>query len=69
MAFKRRVRFNPKRRIQPDSESVLVQWLQVDYGGNPEHKRPPGDKGLEKTAEYHQVSPLTVRYTLENRQL
>lgn len=50
MAFKRRVRFNPKRRIQLDSESVLEQWPEVDYGGNPEHKRNPGDFGLTPPA-------------------
>lgn len=47
---RRPTRFNTKRKIQPFSEgdlglpSNLIE--QVKYGGNPEHKRNPGDFGL-----------------------
>lgn len=46
MSFKRRTSYNPKRRIQPANEQLLEKWQQADYGGNPEHKRNPGDFGL-----------------------
>jgi len=42
--------FNPKRRLlQPSAEDVArlcVLAEKVVYGGNPEHKRNPGDFGL-----------------------
>lgn len=48
----RRNTFNPKRKMRPvpqeDGEWVRLGRLaeQVSYGGNPEHKRHPGDFGL-----------------------
>jgi hypothetical protein len=44
---------NPKRRIQPDLTTAEAQARledfakRVSYGGNPEHKRNPGDFGLQ----------------------
>lgn len=42
--------FNPKRRIKAiaDSDAQLLAGLaeKVAYGGNPEHKKHPGDFGL-----------------------
>ncbi len=46
MAFKRRTRFNPKRRMQAATEEVDAILLTARYGGNPEHKRHPGNFGL-----------------------
>ncbi|WP_412851521.1 hypothetical protein [Ectothiorhodospira shaposhnikovii] len=49
MAFKRRQRtYNPKRRLVMEIDfSAQADWQnQVSYGGNPEHKRNPGDFGL-----------------------
>ena len=39
---------NPKRKIRRDLEPEYLQSLaeRVSYGGNPEHKRNPGDFGL-----------------------
>jgi hypothetical protein len=51
MTLKRRT-FNPKRRICTEDEfksrqEVLSALIEnVRYGGNPEHKRNPGDFGL-----------------------
>src|SRR5271165_3215536 len=45
-----RKRFNPKRRLRPlpINEAVLRELeARVNYGGNPEHKRNPGDFGLD----------------------
>ncbi len=42
--------FNPKRKLQPrkgqDSACLVELASKVRYGGNPEHKRNPGDFGL-----------------------
>lgn len=50
MAFKRRTSFNPKRRLQGPDEEVPEKWRRAGYGGNPEHKRNPGDFGLTPPA-------------------
>jgi len=43
-------KFNPKRQIKKpaegDSELLIGLANQVGYGGNPEHKKNPGDFGL-----------------------
>jgi len=46
--MRRRTGYNPKRRIRQHPEPDYLQWLadRVNYGGNPEHKRNPGDFGL-----------------------
>ena len=43
-----RTTFNPKRRIAETEDSERLIWLaqNVRYGGNPQHKRNPGDFGL-----------------------
>jgi hypothetical protein len=47
-----RRKFNPKRRLcappnDPERQAELVTLSQrVQYGGNPDHKRNPGDFGL-----------------------
>ncbi|WP_404418451.1 hypothetical protein [Marinospirillum sp.] len=46
MAFKRRSSFNPKRRMQAADEEVEFTFFAARYGGNPEHKRNPGDFNL-----------------------
>lgn len=47
-----RKRFNPKRAIDEAPEEVDLDRLaeRVQYGGNPEHKRNPGDFGLTPPA-------------------
>lgn len=51
--MKPRRTFNPKRKIQPEpSNRNIVDDLnaladRVSYGGNPEHKRNPGDFDLQ----------------------
>lgn len=44
----RTVRFNPKRRIATETDLSQLAKLEnsVRYGGNPEHKKNPGDFGL-----------------------
>jgi hypothetical protein len=46
--FTKRKSFNPKRFIaNAVDESQLARWRKtVSYGGNPEHKKNPGDFGL-----------------------
>jgi hypothetical protein len=50
--MRRRTSFNPKRSLLPVSpEAATVERLRrlactAKYGGNPEHKRDPGDFGL-----------------------
>jgi hypothetical protein len=44
-----RQKFNPKRRVRPLPVDDFLKTLakRVRYGGNPEHKRNPGDFGLD----------------------
>lgn len=46
--MKRRTGFNPKRRIRETVDGASLERLisSIRYGGNPEHKRNPGDFGL-----------------------
>ena len=48
-----RQRFNPKRAIAVNPDPFSLQDLEerVRYGGNPEHKREPGDFGLTPPAQ------------------
>ncbi|MEI9893270.1 MAG: hypothetical protein WDN28_05035 [Chthoniobacter sp.] len=50
--FRKRKSFNPKRRIASAPIGAHLENLatQVRYGGNPEHKRNPGDFGLTSPA-------------------
>ena len=40
--------FNPKRRMTEVDDPDMLAWLaqNVKYGGNPQHKRDPGDFDL-----------------------
>ena len=51
--MKRRKGFNNKRKLQSGSVSpeLLALVDQVTYGGNPEHKRNPGNFGLKPPAD------------------
>jgi hypothetical protein len=55
--MQRHLRYNPKRGVaapeaSPQRRAVLAQLArEVRYGGNPEHKRNPGDFGLTPPAE------------------
>lgn len=45
--------FNPKRQIRCDSDTAMDRKMlarKVSYGGNPEHKRNPGDFNLNPPA-------------------
>ncbi len=46
--MRKRASFNPKRRIRVNCDPDMLANLarRVTYGGNPEHKRSPGDFGL-----------------------
>lgn len=46
--MRRRIRYNPKRRIREGLDHDYLNLLvdSVNYSGNPEHKRNPGDFGL-----------------------
>lgn len=46
--MRKRKAYNPKRSIQKGCDSGELERLikAVSYGGNPEHKRDPGDFGL-----------------------
>lgn len=50
--FTKRKTFNPKRQIAESTTQEQLNRLagQVRYGGNPEHKRNPGDFGLTPPA-------------------
>ncbi len=49
----RRTGYNPKRRIRQNAETAYLRSLanRVNYGGNPEHKKNPGDFGLNPPAQ------------------
>ena len=52
--MKRRTGFNQKRKFltEPLSSHELIELVRlVSYGGNPEHKRNPGDFGLTPPAQ------------------
>ncbi len=59
MMFKRRTNFNPKRKIRDDAMPAEALARRVNYGGNPEHKRNPGDFGLTPPAA-HRRSDKTL---------
>jgi hypothetical protein len=50
--MRNRASYNPKRRIsdQKTAEELKDLASKVRYGGNPEHKRNPGDFGLTPPA-------------------
>lgn len=52
--MRHRTGYNPKRRLLPAEETTAEQRealaRRARYGGNPEHKRSPGDYGLTPPA-------------------
>lgn len=63
IAMKQRYeRFNPKRRIRSpeagDAELLARLAKTVGYGGNPEHKKVPGDFGLTPPSDPRQCKSL-----------
>lgn len=50
--FKRRIKFNSKRKIRPLATATEALAERASYGGNPEHKRNPGDFGLTPPAAH-----------------
>lgn len=48
--FSRRNSFNIKRKIRAQAGDTHILARRVSYGGNPEHKRNPGDFGLSPPA-------------------
>ena len=52
-----RRKFNPNRRIRDNVDSEMRERLnqRVVYGGNPEHKRNPGDFGLSPPQRHGQI--------------
>ena len=50
--FAKRKSFNPKRRVATKTNPADIRrWVaDVRYGGNPEHKKNPGDFGLTPPA-------------------
>jgi hypothetical protein len=48
--MRRTCKFNPKRRLMADQPQLMERLRELAaearYGGNPEHKRNPGDFGL-----------------------
>jgi hypothetical protein len=47
MAFARRRTYNPKRKLAVEgTASLTARFDELSYGGNPGHKRNPGDFGL-----------------------
>ncbi len=51
--MKRKKAYNPKRRFVTDGNVLMLEEMavRVRYGGNPEHKRNPGDFGLTPPAQ------------------
>ena len=58
--FAKRKSFNPKRRIASAPVQADLDRLagEVLYGGNPEHKRNPGDFGLTPPASPRRTKTL-----------
>jgi len=54
--MKKRTGFNTKRCINGDFMPEALEMLvpRVSYGGNPEHKRNPGDFGLTPPSQPRQ---------------
>lgn len=64
---------NPKRRLlpKPDTAEVTVALAKLaakaNYGGNPEHKRNPGDFGLQPPSQPRQGKSLCDRAEIFTR--
>lgn len=57
---RKRTRFNPKRKVREgcDPERLAQLAKTVGYGGNPEHKKDPGDFALTPPAQPRSDSTL-----------
>lgn len=68
----KRRRFNFKRGIRSctQEDASYLEWLlkKVGYGGNPEHKRNPGDFGLTPPSNPHQSKSLCDVAKVFNRE-
>ncbi len=66
-------RFNTKRKILPTSESALKSFTllakKVKYGGNPEHKKNPGDFNLTPPATPRPVKALCDTVNIFSRKI
>lgn len=66
-------RFNTKRKISPASESNLKSFAllakKVKYGGNPEHKKNPGDFYLSPPAIPRPVKALCDTVNIFSRKI
>jgi hypothetical protein len=65
-------KFNPKRKLLPhgiDSERLARLAERARYGGNPEHKRNPGDFGLTPPADPRLGKSLCDTANIFNRKL
>lgn len=61
--MKRRTTVNPKRRLRATPTKAELQGFmalaaRVSYGGSPEHKRNPGDFGLDPPSQPRQGKTL-----------
>lgn len=70
---KRNSNFNPKRKIAPNTEENLQLGRnlaqRVRYGGNPEHKKNPGDFGLHPPANARSTKSLCDDVKIFNRKI
>jgi hypothetical protein len=64
--------FNPKRRLQNADDTAKPRLddlaRRVSYGGNPEHKRNPGDFGLSPPSDPRQAKSLCDVAKIFNRE-
>jgi len=63
--------YNPKRKLKPLGELDLALLAElakrVQYGGNPEHKKNPGDFGLEPPSGHRPAKSLCNTVTIFKR--
>lgn len=71
MMKRREGRFNPKRKIRKCSESDVSflddLYSKVSYGGNPQHKKCPGDFGLTPPCDPRAMKSLCDEVFVYNR--
>jgi hypothetical protein len=71
LLMRKRKTFNSKRRMLEEcNPHDLEDWVQnVRYGGNPEHKKNPGDFGLQPPAEPRSDKTLCDEVGIFDRKL
>jgi hypothetical protein len=71
LLMRKRKTFNPKRRMLEEcNPHDLEDWVQrVRYGANPEHKKNPGDFGLQRPAEPRSDKTLCDEVGIFDRKL